>query len=69
MYIFNKKSKNILLFLLRIEIFLILLSLHSYMLINIYIVFILMIGVIEAVIGLTLLVNYTRFFGDEFLRI
>lgn len=52
-------------FLLRIEVLIILLSLSSFFISKIYFILILLVGVLEAVIGLTFIIRYIRYFGRD----
>jgi hypothetical protein len=62
---FIKKRFNILLFLLTIELAIIIFAFIRSFIIIFNFLIILIIGVLEAILGLTLLIRFIRFFGND----
>jgi hypothetical protein len=61
------KSFNVILFLLTIELIIIFLAFFASWLIRLNFIYILIIGVLEAILGLTLLISYLRSYGSDFI--
>lgn len=63
------KNKSILLFLLNIEIIIILIAILAYFFFKLNFLFVLIIGVLEAVFIITFLVSFIRYYGRDKLNI
>jgi len=66
---FINKRKNVLLFLLNIELIIIFLTIIGSIKFNNIFIFIILIGVMEAIIGLCLIIFFIRIYGNDYVNL